>query len=221
VSATFDAFLKAEDLDDLLKLRGQIRELTDEEEKTALVVLESWSDQQAVANLLFHPSLIPSARREHFILKALGDLDNPYFVLAAVVNAGCLAGEKTSAKTCSEIKEHLLAYCQNYNDVIGQRASVSLRSFLSKTDLLALLPLLRVRNDVIRENIIGWITQVWGGLARDKMSAEFKALGLSWFQRRSVAKSLEQFSGKRSSLIETLRTTPVLSYIPNLKEVRA
>ena len=221
MKSPFEAFLKAEELDELLKLRGQIQILSAEEDRTVLAVIESWSDQQAVSNLLFHPSLIPAVSRERFVLKGLGDPNNTYFVLAAVVGTGALAKEKISSETRSVIKQSLIAFWADCDDVVGERASVSLRAFLEKTDLPVMIPLFSVRNDIVRENIVGWIVQTWGGLTPEKMTGEFKLFGLSWFQRRRVLGAIHKFTSKRSGVVGAFKTAPLLSYIPNLKEVRA
>lgn len=221
MKSLFESLLETDELDVLLKLRGQIENLDAEEEQRAVAVLESWSDQQAVSNLLFCPGLIPTSDRERFVLRGLADLKNPYFVLATVVGVASLAEGKISRDARVEIKCRLIGFCREYADLVGQRASVSLRAFLEKADLPELQSLLNVRNEVIRENIIGGIVQVWGGLAPEKMSEEFKAAGLSWFQRRRVLKSVREFAQKRSGLVGVFKTTPLLSYIPNLKEVRS
>lgn len=219
MKSPFEAFLRSEELDDTLKLHGQITKLNEEEERTALAVLESWSDKQAVSNLLFYPTLIPAANRERFFIKGLSDLKNPYIVLAAVVGVVCLAEQTVADDTRSEIKRRLLSICKEYGDAVGERASVSLRPFLEKKDLLAVLPLLSGRNNIIRQNTVTWIVRTWDKLTQEKMSEEFGAAGLSWFQRRRVLKAVHEFVQQRPQIHLAFRTAPLLAYIPNLKDV--
>ena len=221
MSGVIEAFLKTDELDQLLKLRSQIEKLAPEEDQAILSILESWSDEQAIANLLFYPNLISAACRERFVLKGLCDFENPYFVLATVVGLDSLAVSGVSAEMRSEIVRRLIAFCADYSDVLGERSSVSLRAFLAKEDLPSLLPLLGVQNDVVRENIVGWIAKSCDGIAPQQMVEEFRVFGLSWFQRRRVLSAIHKFTVKRSGVVEAFKTAPLLSYIPNLKEAKA
>jgi hypothetical protein len=218
MKTSFELFLESNELDDLLKLRSKITKLDSQEEKVALRILEAWSDQQAVANLLFHPSLIPASSRERFIFRGLEESYNEYFILASVVGCVGLSGAETSDEIRLKIKQRLIDCCRIRFDVIGERASVSLRSFLEKKDLLTLVPLLSSRNETIRRNIIGWIARNWDDKSSASMSEEFKAAGLSWFQRRRASNAVRQLVAENSTIPLGFRTAPLLSYIPNLKE---
>lgn len=57
-----EAFLSAEDLDDLLRAVRHLVITKEESERIASIVGE-WLDVQAVSNLLFYPHLIPSNLR--------------------------------------------------------------------------------------------------------------------------------------------------------------
>ena len=219
MTTQFEAFLRSDDLDELLKLRRQNVKLNEEEECTVLTVLEAWSDKQAVANLLFCPSLIPAANRERFVTKGLSDLENPYFVLATVVGVASLAGQTISNDFRLEIKKRLIGICNDYGDVVAERASVSLGDFLEKTDLIAVLPLILEKNNIVSQNILAWVVRTWDNLTLVKMEKEFKAVGISWFKRRRALVAFREFVNKRSEVPSAFKLAPVLSYIPNLKEV--
>src|SRR5262249_12437907 len=80
-----DAFLEADDLDDLLRVRHEISTLTPAEVERVASVLGNWTDRQAVANLLFYSTLIPASLRWEALDRGLHSSDIPYFVLTATV----------------------------------------------------------------------------------------------------------------------------------------
>ena len=79
-----DRFLTATDLDASLAARGVLAPLDDDDRASIRAALTA-GNAQAIANLLFHPDLLPDELRLPTLLDALVKPPNPYFTLAAVV----------------------------------------------------------------------------------------------------------------------------------------
>jgi hypothetical protein len=93
MSRELEAFLTAEDLDDLLGARHRLGRVGKRDSQAAVAVLEQWADRQAVANLLFYPDLLPRSLRMRFLMKGLDETEVPYYQLAAVMGLQTLASE--------------------------------------------------------------------------------------------------------------------------------
>lgn len=74
-SVSLEEFLDAKDCDDLLRAASELRELGNDDVQAIRTILDSWSDPQAVANLLIHPRFIPAHIRVTSLLKGLNDQD--------------------------------------------------------------------------------------------------------------------------------------------------
>jgi hypothetical protein len=104
-SREFEAFIKAQDLDDLLQARRRLGDAS-EKRQAAKAVMEGWADPQTVANLLFYPDLLPQDDRKRFVMRALNEMDVPYYRLPAVLALGDLA-EDVDRKIEPEIEREL------------------------------------------------------------------------------------------------------------------
>jgi hypothetical protein len=85
MSPELEAFLAAEDLDEVLNARGKIAALAADDEATVRAVLAEWRNPQAVSNLLLHSTLIPEDIRLPTLFRGLYERRVVYYVLAAVV----------------------------------------------------------------------------------------------------------------------------------------
>src|SRR5215216_6035392 len=88
--------------------------------EAALSVLEEWTDQQAVAKVLLYPDLLPQPHRLRFLLKALGEMDFPYYTLAAIVGLQSIEQEEIERESGAreEIKERLFALIDHADEVM-------------------------------------------------------------------------------------------------------
>jgi hypothetical protein len=54
-------------------------------QEEAISVVETWTDRQGVANILFYPDLLPPSTQLRFLKKGLEETEFPYYALAAVL----------------------------------------------------------------------------------------------------------------------------------------
>lgn len=85
-----DAFLTATDLDQLADAYDALAAGPDRTGRSTAII-RSWSDPQAVANLLMYPQLLPDAERTDALLRGLRD--DGYLRLAAAVGVGVLQAD--------------------------------------------------------------------------------------------------------------------------------
>src|SRR5262245_55647916 len=85
MSVELEAFLAAEDLDEVLNARGKITALTPEDEAVVRAIISEWRNTQAISNLLFHPTLIPADIRLPTLFRGLYERQVVYYVLASIV----------------------------------------------------------------------------------------------------------------------------------------
>src|SRR5829696_6850426 len=105
-----DVFLGARSLDEIAALARDVGDMSAEDEARVGEVLDACSDEQALANLLFEPSLMPRRRRVATILDHLtGDPDS-YLALAAVVGAEQLGGDELVERQDAAIAAALVRY---------------------------------------------------------------------------------------------------------------
>src|SRR5687768_13183400 len=83
--ATLDEFLKAVDLDHLLKVRHGLGQVSSEESERISLIVSEWRDGQAISNLLFYPRLIPATQRWEALDRALDENGHGYYIIAALV----------------------------------------------------------------------------------------------------------------------------------------
>lgn len=94
-------YLQADDLDDLLEHARDLRTLNPIDAQVVRDVIRAWRDEQAVANLLFHPAFLPPERKFAALLRGLSDDQHPYLRLAAVLG---LQSEDASTAETADVK---------------------------------------------------------------------------------------------------------------------
>jgi hypothetical protein len=105
MSGKLEAFLHTKDLDDLQQARQRLGRVGKRDSQAAQSVLEQWADHQAVANVLFHPDLLPRPLEMRYLMKALEETDMPYFKLAAVVGLQGLTDERDRKMEAAYVQE--------------------------------------------------------------------------------------------------------------------
>jgi hypothetical protein len=105
MSPELEVLLHTKDLDDLQRARQRLGRVSRRDSQAALSVLEQWADHQAVANVLFHPDLLPRPLQMRYLMKALEETDMPYFKLAAVVGLQRLTEELDGRVEAAYVRE--------------------------------------------------------------------------------------------------------------------
>lgn len=156
-SATLARFLAAEDLNDLLTIASALPELPANGVAVVREVLLDWQPQQAVANLLFYPRLIPLESRVATILHGLTECERPYLALAAAAGLQSMERSEVAHNDAAVIRDRLLALIAEDRSIISSRASVSIESWLDSASAPALCRLLNHPNVITGHNLLAWL----------------------------------------------------------------
>jgi hypothetical protein len=221
---SLEAFLKAEDLDVLLRARGDIASLTSEESARVVSLIQGWSDRQAVASLLFHPDVMPVSIRFEALDRALHCSDIPYFVLAATVGLqGIRLAEVPSDKRAAFVQT-LLRLVESTSTVLAGRASVTLASWLEgagTSDILGeLLSLYPVPDEGACRNIVAVVLATCGDLPAEEFGRRLAELRVSGATATAFRHAHEKYVARKAQdeFRAMIMKVPALSYIPNLSE---
>jgi hypothetical protein len=227
ISRELEAFLAAEDLDDLLQARLRIGRVSKRDTRAALSVVEQWADRQAVANVLFYPSLLPPTVRMRFLLKALEEPEVPYYTLAAVVGLQDLTGEEFEGapEAGKALGERLLTLIDRaaermrawdtattglhtLDEVIADRASTLLLEHVERADATQLVLLLDHPSEGVRNNVLYTLLELFGTEEVERRVAQVADAGqispaASQFARDNVDEPLMMLWAYIPSLVET------------------
>jgi hypothetical protein len=223
------AFLTATDLDELWSARAKIAELDSQDLDEIDRVLQEWADAQAVANILMYPDLIPTDIRLHYMLQGLLENKTTYFVLAATVGLYRIDIEILSVDEQAKIVDQLIAVMKDHDGPIADRASVFLADkllYLEEDHTTKIVGLLDLSSDLVRHNILVALIPLVGlenirgfldtAVETDQMSeaarlsTEKKLSGIAGFSDTNTVDGAQLDLGSLN--------TPLLSYIPNLKD---
>ena len=220
---SLETFLKADDLDALLRAREDIS-LTPEESALVASVIHSWSDRQAVSNLLFHSDLIPATLRFEALDRALNSHDVPYFVLAATVGLqGVPLGDVPSDKRAAWIQA-LLGLARSKSKALAGRASVTLFSWSQSVVAFDILPelvsLYPVPDEGACRNIVAAVLSRCGELSADEFDRQLSEWHLSDSSMSALRNAREEYKGTKAhdEFRAMLMKSPLFAYIPNLSE---
>jgi hypothetical protein len=181
MSRELEVFLTTDDLDDLLRARQRLGRVSKRDSLAAVSVLEQWADRQAVANVLFYPDLLPPTVRMRFLMKALEEMEFPYYTLAAVVGLQDLTGEEFEGAPDARkaVGDRLLTLIDwadermrawdtaatglhTLDEVIADRASVLLLEYVECADALQLVRLLDHPSDGVQNNVLYTLLDLFG-----------------------------------------------------------
>jgi len=225
-SHQLDTFLRAQDLDVLGKVRHQLHSLTESETARLARVITGWKDPQAVANLLFHPEVIPEDLRFGALARALRSTDVPYFQLAATVGMQGMPQTSVPEEHRQSFADSLVGFLGSRTNVLASRASVTLFGWsqeqASDDLLIRMLAAVSVEDDTLSRNVFAAV------LARHGKDTpqEFEGHTAQWDIPQPARTAL--LASHREYLELTARgerrgkfmTSPLFSYIPNLSEFR-
>jgi hypothetical protein len=210
---TLLAFLRADDLDAIADARGRIRFISKIDAAALATVANEWSDEQAVANLLMYPEVIPQQARLATLRRGLGGDITDYATLAATVGLQRLAPGDASDDDRREIGARLLHLIESGNATLSRRASLTIGDFVAYVVQDSLLRLLDHSDETVRHNILAALVTAMGseGVTQAVQRA-IDAGRLDPELREHVVQALAPSGG--TSVAEV----PLLEYIPNLRD---
>lgn len=206
-------FLAADDLDLLMDARDRIEGITKRDAADIADIVESWSDEQAVANLLMYPEVIPERVRPAAVLRALSD--EGYLVLAAVLGVQRLSEHDEIADDLrAGVADRLLHLLRSPIPVVAARASIAAEEHVDVIGLGRLLAAVTAADDTVFHNILAVAIRHSGREAvldtiRELAESEQVDLDVA----RKAVSHVEQMKG--------MGELPLLPYIPNLVQWHA
>jgi len=219
-----DRFLTATDLDDVVRVRNEISSLTPEESARVVSIVREWNDRQAVANLLFHPGLMPAVVRFDALDRALHSIDTPYFTLAATVGLQGVAPDEVPGAKRAAWGQVLLALLQSRSAVLAGRASVTLCAWtrgVANPDILPqMVALYPVSDEGACRNIVCAVLDNCGDRSTEEFDQCLLEWGVSDSTRAALRRAHAEYADRkeRGELRAMIMKAPTLAYIPNLSE---
>lgn len=117
-------------------------------------VLASWTDIQAISNLLLYPAVLPTDLVFPFLQKGLEAPPHLYVSLAAIVGIGKLPGSVFSPSEQEFLKIKLFHACQHSHPIISGRASYSLIGYCGEAELFGICYLLPHADPTTNHNLL-------------------------------------------------------------------
>jgi hypothetical protein len=210
MESKLESFLRATDLDDLLRARSQISAVSKEDAAVLNEIIVSWEDRQAIANMLMYPELIPAANRNDALLRALHSDPSDYELLASILGVQQL-GDMTGipAEINQEVAECLLgALCSV--EPTAMRASVALAALLDDIGIERLFKTLPRVDEAVRHNLLVMTFEHFGEGAVTRALRSLDESGRIDNEARDACLS------EISRLHEGTNQLVKLAYIPNL-----
>lgn len=161
------AFLSAWDLDDTAAAAAAV----DAQQAQPLFreVIGSWTDVQAVANLLLHPALLPSDVRVPALINALV-ADAGYLCLAAAVGCRTLSDRhvinspnRVGRVRSNELVDALLPIIEVRHGMIARRAAIGLHGLVTTDRLQQVLEVFDHPDPEVRRAAAAALVRLCGG----------------------------------------------------------
>jgi hypothetical protein len=220
MSPALERFLAVEDLDELIKARREIEALDPDDRLAIQAILEQWQNPQAVSNLLLHADLIPEEFRLASLFRGICERKVAYYVLAAIVGFQSVNPSELTFEDRERATTELWNMIAQSEDILAERASVSLRGFATIADATPMFALLDHSNTAVKHNLRAWLFSTFKDLGLEQFTDAARESGIGEdLQRQMVAEFAEFISvplpqqGWKSPIFS------LLSYIPNLRDV--
>jgi hypothetical protein len=221
---SLDALLKAEDLDDLLRVRRDISALTPAEERRISSILRKWTDEQAVANLLFNPDLIPRGLRFDALDRALNSIATPYLALAATVGLQQIEWTDVPDDKRTSWLPAVQRLVRSSSKVLAGRASAALCRWARREEsddlLLEVLSLYPVPDEGACRNIVATVLTRWADVSAQELSLRLLNRRMSSPARVAIQLAHETYHKlkARDEFRAMVMKSPAYVFIPSLSE---
>ena len=214
-----EAFLAAEDLDELLTARQKIAALDTADTAVVRAVLQQWQNPQAVSNLLLNASLIPEEIRLPCLFRGLAKRTVAYYVLAAVVGLQGIDPAGLASAERERVLAELLAVLWDTTGILAQRASVSFQRFAGEADAARVFALLGHADATVRHNLRAWLFRTFQGRGVGPFVEAACRSGLAEEVQRRVVGEFTEFVTKPPQGFKS-PVFALFGYIPNLRDVQ-
>lgn len=212
-------YLRVTDYDALESVFSEISLSDHAEVRFIEQVLKDWKEEQAIANLLFYPALIPESIRFDVIMKALASDDAPYYVLAAVVGLQTLKSDEWSSQQRNQIGERLISITGQNVELISARASITVWEYLDGLGDAQLFKLYPVETSTVNRNIMAYALTRYADSSKKKFKQTLKEMDIKWGVRRKFIKGFKKYlRGKRKGNAVFMQV-PQYTDIPSLTDV--
>lgn len=207
--------LTVTDLDELHTvaeaLAGTAR--TGDDEAAVVGVVAAWTDEQALANLLMYPTLIPADFRAAAIERALATGEHSYLCLAAVVGIERLDRAQLTDEVRVRLIQRLLDLIASDDGIVADRASISIGTLLSSGDAPDLVELLLHPSAPVRHNLVHALFGLTGAAG---IAALLDGAGFVQPETRTEVRAQLATDGVDLDNPSEEQLPPrVLSYVPN------
>jgi hypothetical protein len=213
------SFLEAKNLDVLQLNKERLGELKEEDTVLIRSILKKREPSLALSNLLFNPSILPSDLQNDAILRGIGDEQNQYIVLAATVGLQELNPQQFSDKEREIVVNSLLNIIKRYQNVLADRASISVLPFLNQGDEGNVITLFSEISGITLHNLLGWLYQTAAHSSYAKLREKIAQEKLPMATRKEIEKKLERDEQGQALGLTSLLALPVSSYIPEQNEM--
>ncbi len=223
-STELKGFLEAKDWDESVLKNRKIHIIRNEDESYIRFVIENWDTPQAIANLLFHPIMIPPDIRFETLMKGM-ESDNIYFHLAAIVGAQRHHSLWFSEFERFRIKQKLHHFLCQTKGIRALRASLSYYNYASIMDTDSLIQAAEFHlNDKMRKNILAILIKIHGldNIRAILMIAQGEGNNGAFILRAMLiihAQKVKNAPERKRAFLSSSIATPTLAYIPNWEEV--
>ena len=204
-----ESFVRATDLDDLLVAHHQITGISKEDAAVLHEIITSWTDRQAVANMLMYPEVIPAPNRNEALLRGLHSDPSDYELLAAVIGVQHLGQTEIPPEIKREVTQCLLGALSSDRPT-GMRASVALMPFLDDIGIESLLAMMPRLDEAVRHNVLVMAVNHFGEGAVIRCLRSLDESG------RLDDETAHACLSETSRLAEGINRLVKLAYIPNL-----
>lgn len=219
MSPELEAFLAAEDLDELLRAQQKITSLDAEDTAVVRSILQWWQNPQAVSNLLVHPTCIPEDIRLASLFRGLDERRVVYYVLAAVVGFQSIDSAGMTAEDRSRIVESLLAVIRKNSGILAQRASVSIQQFMAEENAPRVFGLWAHPDETVWHNLRAWLFHTFQSRGVEAFVAAIRQSGLSEEAQQRLIEDFTELVTNPTDGFDN-RLSELYGYIPNLRDVK-
>ena len=205
--------LAATDLDELAAAAHELpADLAPDEDAVVVETIAAWTDEQALANLLMYPQLIPPDFRAAAIERALRETG--YLRLAAVVGVDRLDRSELDEGHQRRLVRQLLELIATDRGLVSERGSVSVRTVLCTADAPELVEALIHPSEQVRNHLTQALFEVAGAAGVAALLDEPGFVRPA--TRVAVRAQLRADGVDLSDASDGQRFPLVLSHVPNL-----
>lgn len=212
-------FLRINDLEILNQSIHELTAINEQDQALIVKIITEWKAEQAIANLLFYPRLIPESLRYEALFKALCDESAPYYSLAAIVGLQTLNSSTINKAMRAKLALQLMEIIKHDSDILASRASISVWELLDDYSFPLYLKMYPVLSSSANSNILALVFDKLTSLKVREFSKQLKKYKLAWLTRYRYVKQFKKYKKAQAKGVDAILFAPVYDAIPNLADV--